>query len=1011
MRQIEIHKRIDTLLQSEPILANSIDVVNLISENQDAHQYFFTVADERWLDWLWLNGFLDLIKEAPSNSESYGLRTPEISYLVRVSEKVPEKIADIILTEDLATTKEKFRPELIDQILRMCEHLPQIQLARVVPKIHQQEWVKIMAPYNRWGFEYEKIFQILVDAKDYDTLLLLAETVLSIRDKEESKDKDYKFGSSNPFYFNELSYTKVFEHVANVADDKAESALSLVSKILTKIVILGGDAEADEVFPIHDSFYLFDVDFFTLELDSKKPLSFRDDVRELMAVMKSLVDRLIGGDCQNPERVRNYYNNYVAPLPNSRAMWRLRLYVLSLCPDAFARELRSAFFRLFQVERYHEIMSDTEYEKALEKGFCTLSQEDKNLYVDSAVTYFTRKEKENPDQNWHIRHGSEIFSMIHTYLTQAQKELITVSGFAFLKDYQPIPSISEVTSGTVHTRGPITQEEFGALSLIEIAQKLRAEWTPMQLREAYKSDDFLNPRNAEGVGDLIRNDIPKRLQDYITNAHLFFERGVLDEHYTYAFFRGLEEAIKNNRPLAHSIDWSNLIALFVAITQSGTAEAFGGGRRNREVGDAWLAGWNGVHSGIADVLQILLKEDNGVLPIDFETHRKSIFDTIAYVLTYPDPIPQDEESETATMKTSSGGEPQLVSDPFTMAINAVRGRAFQAFVLFIYPDGKKFTKDAEVRISDDVKELYERTLDAENTRAIMFMFGHYLPQFYFRNEKWIQGLLSKIFPEVPENAHLYLASWEGYLSNNLYREMFVDPLFEKLYLRGVAIEDIKEKNRRYFRDPDEGIATHIALAFLHYEDARFEHPLFKEFWEKGSLEQHKEFVSFLGRSVVSGDNAQINEFLKKESTVKNLLESFWDWALETQTEPGLFLEFGFWSNIEKGLFDSVWLAERIRKTLEKTKGVFDWDYGLTKISVELAEKAPEDMLKITRLFFVDGGIKAGHQRRPYYVEREWFDVFKTLLQNPKTKESTVDLINELIRDGGSPFWGLKNLVE
>jgi len=1010
MKQIEIHKKIDELLQKDVSQVLSTEVSALISDNFDAEQYFYSVADEKWLEWIWENGFLDLLKEAPDTSDSYGYRTPEISYLVKVASKAPEKVTEIILNDDLATTADKFRPELIDQIIRICEVLPQPELAQVVPKIHQQQWTKMMEKYNRWGFEYEKIFKVLIESKDYKSLLLLADSVLTIRTKEEADTKDFRHGSTNPFYFNELSYTKVFEFVASVPDEVLEEALKLVSQIISKIVLLGGEAENGQIFPINDSFYLFDVDFFSLELDSKKPLSYRDDVRELMAVIKTLTSRMIGGNCTDSVLVRRIYEQYVKVLPDSRAMWRFRLYVLSLCPDVFAIELHSAYFRLFAVEKYNDIMSDTEYQKALGKGFRTLSTEDKELYVTQVIEYFTRMKKEHPDQNWHIQYGSKLLTMIQGQLTDDQKVRTTTAGFTFISDYEPSPSVGEVRSGSVHTRGPVTQEEYDTLPLSDVAQNLRNEWSSQQLRETFKSDDFWNPRNAEGAGDLIRNGAPKRLQDYINEAHLFFERDVLEHHYTYSYFRGLEEVIKNNRSLAQSTDWTPLITVCLSLAKSGIDTPFKIGRRERESGDAWLAGWDSVHSAVGDVIQMLLKEENGTLLIDFATHRDSLLAIISYLLTYQDPIPADENLETATSTTSSGGEPQVVTDPFTMAINSARGRAFQAFVYFIYPDGKQFAKDAEIRLSKDVKELYGRILDVEDTRALMFMFGHYLPQFYFRDTAWTQALLPKIFPDVPEKYHLYLAAWEGFLANNLYREMFTDPFFEKLYLRSVG-DTQAEKTRRYFREPDEGLATHVALAFVHYEDARFDHSLFKLFWEKGTLKQRKEFISFIGRSVVSGDNAEINEYIKKNPSVKDLLKTFWDRMLDTQIEPALFEEFGFWSNLKKELFDPVWLAERIRKTLEKTNGVFDWDYGLSQISVELSLNAPDDMLKITKLFFIDGGIKAGQQRRPYYVEQEWFDVFKNLLSNPNTKAGTINLIDQLVREGGSPFWGLKKLVE
>ena len=67
--------------------------------------------------------------------------------------------------------------------------------------------------------------------------------------------------------------------------------------------------------------------------------------------------------------------------------------------------------------------------------------------------------------------------------------------------------------GTVVPRGPITQQEFGQLPISEIAKKLRNEWTPEKLAKQNTSDDFLNPLNAEGAGELLKNDIHNRPQE------------------------------------------------------------------------------------------------------------------------------------------------------------------------------------------------------------------------------------------------------------------------------------------------------------------------------------------------------------------------------------------------------------------------------------------------------------------------------------------------------------------
>lgn len=1011
MNQIELHKRIDELLSGDSINTRREDVVSLLSSNIDAEQYFFSKADERWLDWFWKNGFLDTVKEKAEDLTQYGYRTPEITYLVKVAEKVPEKVVQIILDPDTATTKEKFKPELTDQFLRICGALPADQLALVIPKIHQQEWVKVMGNFNHWGFEYEKIFKTLLSAKDYKNVLLLAETVLSIHTKEDIAKTANGFGTDNPFYFGDFDQTGVFNALLSIPDEHVDEALGIVTRVISQIVLLGGDDEdADRIFPVKEMFYLFDVNFFTIEPEISKRISYRDDVKELAAAIKTLINRSIGTKCRDGQEVLDLYDKYIDPLPESRAMWRLRLYTLSLCPQAFRDKLRTAFFRLFDAKNYTDVTSGTEYEKALQAGFEVLSDIDQRDYVEKVITYFSNHEKGTDIEKWHLLAGSDIFSVIDKYLTDEERGKIKQAGFTINPAYEPVPTVSPIEGGFVQSQGPISKEEFGKISVDEIARKFWGEWSPKELRDKHRgTDSFLNPHNAEGAGDLLKSDIPNRLQEYVDNAEKFFERDVLDQHYTYSFLRGIGDSIKNNRTLSREINWDGLIKLLLSITKSGEATPFEKEKRERDSFDAWLAGWTSVHSGMTDVIQALLREDNSGATIDFPKYRDRIFSVISYLLEYPDPTPEREDPKDPIMSTSVGGKEQLVSDPFAIAINTTRGRAFQALVLFIYPDGKELPEGAKIK--KDVKDLYEKVLAKEDTRALVFMFGHYLPQFYFREIAWVQKLLPQIFPADPMKSHLFLAAWEGYLSNNLYKELFTDPNIEPLYYRGLSISSIKETTRQYFKDPDESIATHIALAFMHYDDFGFDSLLFKKFWETNDISQHKGFVSFLGRSFVSGDNAQINEFLKKEPKAKELLKSFWIWALENRTEPELFEEFGFWVNLEKDIFEAKWLAEHVKKTLEKTGGKLDWDYGLTKSATQLSLDAPVDTLAITKLIFLEGGIRVNHPRRQFYVEREWLEVFKNLYKNPDTKDGTYQLINDLIREGGSPFWGLKDILD
>ncbi|MCD6121950.1 MAG: hypothetical protein J7K04_08935, partial [Spirochaetales bacterium] len=829
-RQIDAHKEIDRIFEARPnntIIANAKSLKDL---NPDAHQYFFAKADENWLSWLWENGFLDAIKQKAKEPARYTYNIPELYYLVRMAEKKPEQVADIMLK--VSISKETLNSEVIDQFLHICIELPPKQLARIVPKIQQENWVKLIAAFNEWGFEYKKMFQTLADTKDYKGILMLAEAVLSVRTGEESIQTSRGFLSDNPFYLKDLLYTEVFNYLTSVDDEHAEQALELTVKIMTKVILLSGKAKSGEVFPVQDFYYLSDIDFFSLSLSEKEHLSYRDNVRELTATIKILTQRLIGERCSKESYIRFIHEKYIKTLPENKSMWRLRLFVLSLCPKVFKDELRRAFSRLFKVmdagKSYFYIDSGTEYKKALKKSFAVLGREYQREYIEKVFKYFGGNFKDKEEEKLHKQNGWQILSSICRYLTVKEKEKCEeIFGNKCDSAFEPVPSIGPTEGGWISDRGPISKERFNKLKISAIAEKLRTEWRPENLQKKNTYNDFLNPINAEGVGEQLKDDINKRLQDYVKNANLFFKRDVIDQHYTYSFFRGIHEAVHSNRTNAESLNWNGLIELCLNIKKEGEREPFNREMRERHEFDTWLSGWEDVHSAMAQTIKELIREVEGRIVIDFLKYRDKIFKIISYLLDYPHPIPEDEEPETAIMKSQSPGDnTYIVSDLFSIAINTVRGQAFEALVFFVYRDGKGFAKEEKIKIHSDVKKLYETVLEKEKTRALMFMFGYYLPAFYFRDKEWIHRLLPEIFPEKLEKKHLYLASWEGYLVNKLYEEIFFDPYFQKLYKRGLAFTGKEDPKRKFFKDPDESIAAHFALAFVVFHNRfGFDHPL------------------------------------------------------------------------------------------------------------------------------------------------------------------------------------------
>ncbi|MFC1701060.1 hypothetical protein ACFLZ0_02915 [Patescibacteria group bacterium] len=981
----------------------------LIALNPDSRRYFFFKANERWLDWLWENGLLDDLRKKSDDPSKYSYRMPELEYLMRMAEKKPVEVAQII--KSIEISKSNFNPEVVDRFLWIISSLPAQQIKTLTSKIRDERWVCLMRDFRKSGYEFDKIVKKLNEGKEFKAIIELAQAIFDIKSKKEISKEETRFGMDSPFYVSDINASGIFGALVYINESYVEQALEFLIDVMAKI-IKTSESNDSKIFDYADPFYLLDFDFFTAELGTKKSLSYREDMDNFTASIAKLIERTIGDKCDKPNKAKELFK-YVNNLPSCSLVWRLRLFALAQCPKVFKKELKESFFRLFGIEKYYEIEGGTEYKKALRVGFSYLSNFDQRDYVKNVLEYFSKKAEQNPDQNWHKRTGWEILSSICNSL---EKDELSKCKEFFGKEcdekYEPEPSIGKMRSGMISPRGPVTQEEFGNIPIDNIVHKLKNEWSPEELSKQNTDDDFLNPLNAEGVSDLLRTDISGRLQDYIDNANLFFDRDKLDQHYTYSFLRGVQEAIRGNGVNIGTVNFDNLIVFCTAIKKSGESDSFSGEKRKRDIHDGLLSNWTDVHSVMSDVVQEMVKERDGSVYIDFSKHRDSIFSIINYLLTYPSPAPQDEKIESAIIKTKTPqSDEYLVSDPYTIAINTVRGRAFQTFVLFTYQDGKKFSKEEKIKISPDAKKLYENILKNEQTRALMFMFGHYLPSFYFRDRKWIEGLLSCVFPIEPEKNRLYTAAWEGYVSANLFKELFFNHDIQKLYERSIASTDIEELKQKYFKKPDEGVADHLALAFIYFPEFDFGHNLFKKFWSTSKTESQKEFISFIGHHCLNQDYSG-EEWFKKNKVSKKKLTEFWEWAIENAPDSKSLSGFGQWINPYKEVLDDKVVIEEIAETLGKTEGVIDWDYGLLKRLSIFAGKNGDVTLSIIRSYLLDSTNNLNKNRyMPIYLD-EIKEAMKIIYRdgNKEIKQKVSDLINILIEKGSTMYWSLKDVI-
>lgn len=972
---LEMHKRIDQCISNNQ---KDKDLVRIFFDNsRDSKIYFLSLIDESWLQWLWTNGFFVDLKKPAEDTTRYSYQMPELEYLSRMVEKNPELVGKII--NSVSATIDSFNPEVIDHFIRITGLLPSEQIKTLTKKILDEKWVYLMRNFRMSGYKFESIIKKLIDAKENDSILELAQSLLIVKNMAEIAEKSNGFQTDDPFYVSDLNSSGIFEAMANIAESHKEESLQITTAILGEIVRLA-ELDDSKVFEYSDLFSFYDVDFFMLEIENKHSHSYRKDIKNLAATIKKLIEETLGKKCNTPADARRLFS-YIDSLPSCRAILRLRLFTLTQCPKEFIEELKATFFKLFEIESYYNIEGGAEYKKALKIGFPILSDNDKRIYVAQVLSYFSKKAAEHPDQSWHKRTGWEILSSIYISLTEDEvKKCEEVFGMKCDPKYIPEVTIPKVKSGFISPLSPVKLSDY---TIDQIIVNLQSEWVPKKLEEQFKNDDFLSPRGAEGLGDALKEDVKKRTDDYLNRINYFFDRDTIDPTYLYSLLRGIEEMLRNKQTL-NLVQNAQLLSLFNIVRKSGEEKTF-----NKKINMLWRIDWIEVHKVMIDILKYILQDKENKL--DFhKQHRDKIIDFISYLLTIQgSPSKEHEKPE--------------YGDPFTVAINSVRGKAFEAFVVLTENDGNI--------LADDVKALYGEVL-TENSLAVRFVIGRYLATFYFRDKHFIIGLLPEIFPKDDSTKKdLYLASWEGYLSDNLYGELFID--LKDYYKHAILLDPKIYTERKYSNDLDMSIAIHLALAFVHL-GLEIHDPLFNLFWTIPNTNRHKQFISFIGRSCLTRDNVS-DEWLIDNKVSKERLLNFWDWALKHNEGSETLAGFGFWINPDKEILDDNSVIDRIHQTLRVSNGNIEWDYGLMKRLPIFSKKNGDKTLEIITYFLLDSTSNLNPNRGVpmFSIEDEIKKSLDLIYRagDEATKKKVVDFINLLIEKGSNLFWGLKEIIE
>lgn len=950
------------------------DLLDHLNDDYIVRSYFLGEADERWIGWFRENGIFGLLSKGRMTVPAEKPVPPEISYLFRMASRRPEEVTAII--SEAAVNEESCDARAVWSLLTIISLLPAPGLVQLMPKIQDEGWVKILGKQGVREFRYHEIVDKVNATRDGESFLLLAEVLLTLRPKERLKRASFQ--DQNPFCFSDLSYKSFFCHLAGVGDDYVDRALSLVLRTLGGIIERRGRRGESAAFEIYDNLFLNDVNLFGEKTHTSSRTSPDNDAHKLAVALQSLTHRFISLTQSDRESLVGFCAENVDTLPDSWAAWRIQLFFWGSAPDIFRAKLHQALFRALTHDGIREFMVVPEYLHALGRSFSFLPSDDQRKFVRQALALARH------DQ-YSVLVG-RMLSMVHGCLTPEERDDAKNLDVTIDRCYKPEPLFGQMGGEPRFPKYPMSQDELKGYTVPDIMEQLKNAWRPDVLEKA--GDGTWRFSSAEGVGYMLLEDIRDRPAEYAMYARLLFDRDNLDPHYTCVCLDEIRGAIRDRSEIRSQMDGRAIVVCCLDIIRSDKASPLDRCQRvGRDGFVSFLGWWPAVLFSAIDIVREMLRWKDGPAAQDLEVLRNDILDIVAYFLSLPVP-PSPDEVRAAIPSGESTPPSTAEDDPIGTAINSMRGIAFEALVFLAKQEAGARDDAGQQKLADDTRDLFEHTLANTPTRAIMSMYGQYFLTLWTLDKQWATDLIARVFPNAPEEQHLFEAAWTGYLSRPPLDSIRADPQIQGLYRRGREMLCKMDRGGAPYRELSEELAYHAMAFFVWCEKPGSGHKIFASFWHQGSPDLRAVFVRRIGEIYFTDGDGRREEFKCK-------LRKFWCDAIKKQPEEVL-RAFGHWINAKSDIIDTPCLALLVNKTLQKTDGGLSWSIGLERSIVDLAKCAPADTIEIARRHLRWMSQQDSSIFPPLAPYSDWFKAIRALYLLSPLKTETRSLVDELV---------------
>lgn len=479
----------------------------------------------------------------------------------------------------------------------------------------------------------------------------------------------------------------------------------------------------------------------------------------------------------------------------------------------------------------------------------------------------------------------------------------------------PKPSV-RFSGGFVGPKSPIESERLLLMSPDQVIEYLQT-WQPKPgLFEA----------SLEGLGRVLTQVVAHRPDEFTRQAEGL---KVLDPTYVRAYFQGLLDAQKNKlrftwAPVLELAEW--------VVRQPRDIPGRNGGLMDRD------PDWGWTRKAILDLFEESMGDDAGCLQLE---HREHVWSVLRPLTEDPDPTPQHE--------AEFGGNNM---DPATMAINTVRGDAFNCLVQFALWVRRGIERNsAEAHLPSrsfetmpEIREVLDSHLDTaiEPSLTIRSIYGRWLSSLAALDWDWTVVSLPRIFPEDRTEISRLLAAWESFVVFNDPNTALL-PVLLPFYRAAIGRVSKIPSLMKHPAAPEDRLAEHLAVYYW-YDKLQLDEPggLLAHFFSSVPPGVRGHLIWFVG-SAVSGWEEDVPPVVFDR--LRALLEHRLRAARES-TSPAEFSselsKFGLWFTSKK--FGDEWSLSTLQEVLDLVGGV-DLDMSVGERLVELAPRFPKECVK------------------------------------------------------------------